>query len=336
MTLRFAKIYLSIVGAAVLAIGSAGQAQENVSGNENSDRANSENVIEVKVDSLQAEEVRKFLQEHRAVVRQSKSDLSGVVEKFRADFKNIKQEQTRTLKEIRKYKPPTVVIRKTASIKKKISRLPESSTHSERNFPDQNFFEPSNLHPKETLLSLNERQRRADIASVRLEKFLRAQNTEWGRLQREMAVEPLKSYQGKLEQFSDKIKKLMKQLKGRQGVQPTVFLDLGNSYLESQSYLNALNAKDRSKLARYASHAGTILGSHESALWVLKMALVRNPKDGETNLLLGKILSETGERDLALRRARNAERLFVKNRQPDKAVQTRSFIESLKSSSAQK
>jgi len=62
------------------------------------------------------------------------------------------------------------------------------------------------------------------------------------------------------------------------------------------------------------------------------MALVRNPNDAETNLLLGKILSEMGERDLALRRARNAEKLFVKNHQPDRAVQTLSFIESLKNS----
>lgn len=316
---------------AVFAVGPVVQAQESVSGNENRDRANTENVIEVKVDSLQAEEVRKFLQEHRSVVRQSKADLSGVVKKFRKDFKNIKLEQTRTLEEIRKYKPPTVVIRKTAPIKKKISRQPEPSTEPEKVFPERNFFEPRKSRSKEKLLNLNERQRRADIENVRREQMTRAQNSELGRLKREVEKEPLKSYQGKLTEFSDKIKKLMERLKGEEGVPRTVFLDLGNSYLESQRYLNSLPTEGRWKLTRYAPHSGTILGSHESALWVLKMALVRNPNDAETNLLLGKILSETGERDLALRRARKAEFLYVKNNQPDKANQTRSFIESLQS-----
>ena len=147
-----------------------------------------------------------------------------------------------------------------------------------------------------------------------------------------MESDPLKSYQLKLTQFSDKTRNLLEQLQGEEGVQRTVFLDLGNTYLESHRYLNSLNAQDQWKLSRYASHSGTILGSYESALWVFKMALARKPNDGETNFLLGKILSEMGERDLALRRARNAERLFVKNSQPDRAVQTRSFIEFLQNS----
>ena len=123
------------------------------------------------------------------------------------------------------------------------------------------------------------------------------------------------------------------QLQREGGIQRTVFLDLGNTHLESQRYLNSLSPNERLKLTRYASYSGTTLGSYESALWVLKMALVRNPNDAETNLLLGKILSEMGERDLALRRTRNAEKLFVIYRQPDRAVQTRSFIEVLKNAS---
>ena len=205
--------------------------------------------------------------------------------------------------------------------------------NSENIFPEKNFFKPRKPRSNEILLNLNERKRRADIETEHREKILRAQNTELGRLKAEMETDPLKSHQAKLTQFSDKIRNLLEQLQGEEGVQRAVFLDLGNTYLESYRYLNSLNAEDQWKLSRYASPSGTILGSRESALWVFKMALARKPNDGETNFLLGKILSEMGERDLALRRARNAERLFVINSQPARAVQTRSFIEFLKNSS---
>lgn len=333
LTFRLPKILVPVLVVAMLAIGSVAHAQETISGDEDRDRETPENVIVVEVDSLQAEELKKFLQEHRLVIRQSRSDHSAVLKEFREDFKKIKQEYARTLKTARQYKPPVIVLKRTVPIKKKISRLPESPPALEIFFPEQKIFEPQKRRSEEKLLNLKERQLRADIEQVRREKDLRAQNTDLGRLKVAIKKEPLKSYQDELTQFSEKIKNLLRQLQG-EGVQRTVFLDLGNTYLESQKYLNSLRAKDRLKLTSYASHSGTILGSYESALWVLKMALVRNPNDGDTNFLIGKILSGMGERDLALRRVRNAEYLFVKNSQPDKAAKTLNFIESLKNTSA--
>ena len=313
MTLRLAKKFILVLAVAVFAVGSVVQAQESI--------------IEVELGSFQIETMRKFLNEHRLIFQKSKADLSLVVKEFREDFINLKLEQTRILKVTQKYKLPVLVKRKTLPNKKQFPRRSASSSEPENIFFEQKIIEPRKPRDKEIILNLNERQRRADIETVRREKIIRAQNTELGRLKAEMESDPLKSYQLKLTQFSDKTRNLLEQLQGEEGVQRTVFLDLGNTYLESHRYLTSLNAQDQWKLSRYASHSGTILGSYESALWVFKIALARKPDDGETNFLLGKILSEMGERDLALRRARNAERLFVKNSQPDRAVQTRSFIE---------
>jgi len=309
---------MPVLATAAFAAGSVVQAQEST--------------IEVKLGSPQTEAMRKVLVEQRLLLRKSKSDLSAVVKEFREDFKNIKLEQTTTLKVKQEYKPPVFIERKTFPNKKPFPRRRVSSSDPENNFIKQKIVEPRKPRDKEILLNLNERQHRADIETARREKIIRAQNTGLGRLKAEMESDPLKSYQLKLTQFSDKTKNLLEQLQGEEGVQRTVFLDLGNTYLASHRYLNSLNVEDRWKLARYAGPSGTILGTYESALWFFKMALARKPNDGETNLLLSQILSEMGERDLALRRARNAEQLFLKNRQPDKAVQTRSLIESLQNS----
>lgn len=211
----------------------------------------------------------------------------------------------------------------------KYSLLQNSEYGIEIVFPEPKFFKPLKPRTDEKPLSLVERQRRADIESVRREKNFLAQNSPLGRLKAEMEQEPLKSYQGKLTEFSEKIKTLLAQLKGKTNVERSVFLDLGSTYLESHRFFNSLSAEDRWKLTRYAVHSGTLLGSNESALWVFKMVLTRNPNDGETNLTLGEILSEMGEWDLALRRARNAERLFVENNQPDKAVKAQSLIDGI-------
>jgi len=289
MILRFAKRFFPVLAVAVFFTGSVVQAQKNVVG--------------VKVDSLQTESMRKFLKEHRQSLRQSKTDLARVVKEFREDFKVIKREQTRSLKVTRKYKPPVLLTRKASPKKKKTPRRSQSVTDSENSFPEQRIFESRKPAGQEKLLSLNERQRRADVETARREKILLAQNTDLGRLKAEMESDPLKSYQLKLTQFSEKIKSLFKELEGEGRVPRTVFLELGNTYLESQRYLTSLNAKDRWKLSRYASQSRTILGSYESVLWVFKMALTRKPNDAEMNFLLGKILSEMGERGLALRRA---------------------------------
>lgn len=196
-------------------------------------------------------------------------------------------------------------------------------------FPEPRFFTPRKPRSNEKPLNLIERQQRAEIEKAGREKNIRDQNSELGRLKTEMAKEPLQSYQVKLTQFSDKILSLLEQLKGKKNVQRSVFLDLGNTHLESHRYLNSLSADDQWKLTRYALHSQTLLGNNESALWFFKIALSRNPNDGETNFILGEILTEKGERDLALRRARQAERLFVKNNQPENAVKAQGLIDGI-------
>lgn len=207
---------------------------------------------------------------------------------------------------------------------------------AEEIFPEKNFFEPNKPRSTETLLNINERKRRAEIKMTAHEKFLHAKTSAWGQLQMEIKQEPLKSHQEKLTRFSAKIKKLHRQLQNEKGVARTVFLELGNTYLESHKYLNSLSAEDQGKLTEHAVHSGTILGSHESALWVFRLSLFRYPNDGETHFLLGKVLSAMGKRNLALRRARNAKVLFNKHIQPDQAVKAQSFIEALKNASPEK
>jgi hypothetical protein len=319
VTLRLVKIFLPVLPVALFVFGSVAHAQENV--------------IEVEVGSLQTETMRKFLQEHRLELRKSNLDLSAIVEEVRDDFRNLKQEQKRTLQVSKKFKTPVLIKRKTFPGKKELLRQPESVL--ENFFPDKKNFESEKPGSQEKRLNLKERQRRADIEIANRAKFRRAQNTELGKLKAEIKREPLKSYQAQLTLFSEKIRNLLEQLQEEEGVQRTVFLDLGNTYFESHQFLDSLSAKDRWKLTKYADHSGIILGSHESALWVYKMALVRNPNDGETNFRAGKILSEMGEQDLALRRVRNAEVLFEQNSQPDRAVEALDFIEALKSSSSE-
>ncbi len=316
MTSRISKILLPVLSFALFSIGPIAHAQEEV--------------IEVEVGSLQTETMRKFLQEHRLELRKSNLDLSVIVKEVRDEFINLKQGQKRTLQVSKKFKTPVLIKRKTFPNKKKLLRRQEPVL--ENFFPDKKNLGAQKPRSQEKLLNLNERQLRADIKIANRKKFRRAQNTELGKLKAEIKKEPLKSYQAQLTRFSVKIRNLLEQLQEKEGVQRTVFLDLGNTYFESHQFLDSLSAKDRWKLTKYADHSGIILGSHESALWVYKMALIRNPNDGETNFLAGKILSEMGEQDLAIRRVRNAENLFEKNRRPDRAVQALGFIETLKSS----
>ncbi len=316
MTSRISKILLPVLSFALFSIGPIAHAQEEV--------------IEVEVGSLQTETMRKFLQEHRLELRKSNLDLSAIVKEVRDEFINLKQGQKRTLQVSKKFKTPVLIKRKTFPNKKKLLRRQEPVL--ENFFPDKKNLGAQKPRSQEKLLNLNERQLRADIKIANRKKFRRAQNTELGKLKAEIKKEPLKSYQAQLTRFSVKIRNLLEQLQEKEGVQRTVFLDLGNTYFESHQFLDSLSATDRWKLTKYADHSGIILGSHESALWVYKMALIRNPNDGETNFLAGKILSEMGEQDLAIRRVRNAENLFEKNRRPDRAVQALGFIETLKSS----
>ena len=123
MTLRLAKIFILVLAVVVFAVGSVVQAQEST--------------IEVKIDSLQTETMRRFLEEQRLELQKSKSKVSTVVKEFREDFKNIKREQTRTLKVTRKFKQPVFKESKTLPNKKQFPRRPASSSD-----PEVIYFEP--------------------------------------------------------------------------------------------------------------------------------------------------------------------------------------------------
>jgi hypothetical protein len=318
VTLRLAQIVLPVLVTALIVVGPVSHAQENI--------------IEVNVDFIQTESMREFLRDFRRDLQKPGSGRPGVVKEVRQNLKTIKQEHSKSVGVTKNFKKPVLVRKKNFRSSKEIVEQLESDQDLEIFFPENKIFQPQKTRSEEKPLNLRERQHRADSKNSSQGKILRTQNTSLGQLIMEMKTEPLKSHQAELTRFSEKITSLTGQLKEGGDVPRAVFIDLGNTYLESHQYLNALNPEIRLKLASYAGHSGITLGTHESALWFLKMALVRDPNDGETNFLLGKILSAMGEHDLALRRARNAEVLFVKNHQPDRAVQTLSFIESIKNS----
>jgi hypothetical protein len=319
MTLRLAKILLSAIVAGLMVVGTSAKAQENV--------------IEVDLNFIKDDSMKIFLQDFRRELQNSRSGLPSIVNEARQDFKTIKQEHTKSVGVTKNFKKPVLLRRKIFPSSKEIAPGPELYQDFGKFFPEKKIFEPQIFRTKEKLLNLNERQYQADTKFASREKLLRARNTDLGQLKIAMTAEPLKSYLKKLTRLSEKIKSLRGQLLEDEGVQRTVFLDLGNTYLESHEYLNTLSLQNRLTIASFAEHSGVALGTHESALWVYKMALVRDPNDGETNFRIGKILSDMGEQDLALRRVRSAEVLFEKNNQPERAVQTQSFIKFLESSS---
>lgn len=318
MILRHAQILLPVLVSTLFAVVPASHAEENV--------------IEVNVDFIQTESMREFLRDFRKDLQVSESGPPSVVNEVRQNLKTIKLEHSKSVGVTKSFKKPVLIRKKTFRSRKETVEQLESDQDLEIFFPEEKIFRPQNPRSKEKPLNLRERQHRADSKNFRQGKILRAQQTSLGQLKMEMKTEPLKSYHAELIRFSEKIKRLIGQLEEGEDVPRTVFLDLGNTYLESHQYLNALDPAIQLKLARYAGPSGITLGTQESALWFLKMALVRDPNDGETNFLIGKIFSAMGEQELALRRARNAEVLFVKNHQPDRAAQTLSFIESIKNS----
>jgi len=341
MTLRFSKEFLFLLLFTLMAVGASAQAQES----EKNNREQPENIIEVEVETFQSEALEIFLKEYRQTLKQSKLDISDVLKKSRNDSANIKQENSRTLKFTRQKKLPKVILKRIAPGKNKASQsVPKGTPPTNLEPPlipedflfKRNFDEPRAPKQKDQLLSLEERQRLAEIETKRRKKNLQTQQSEMGRLGAEIQQAPLKGHQAKLVQFSGRIKELLQQLRSERGEGRAAFLDLGNTYLESQRYLNSLDSEDRLKLTSYAPHSGIALGSYELALWTFKMALTQDPNDGDTNFLLGKVFSEMGNRNEALERARNAEHLFTKNREQEKATQTRSFIDSLTRSSPQK
>ncbi|GJL79123.1 MAG: hypothetical protein NPINA01_21120 [Nitrospinaceae bacterium] len=330
MTFRlFFKFIFPLV--TLLAVGPIAEAQENASGTEQEGLELAENIIEVEVETFQSNALKNFLKEYRQILQQSKSDTSGVLQKFRKDFSDLKQENARSLKITRQKKLPRVVLKRVNPNDDLLpTKNPDPAPFS-RDLLRMEKFHPPPLAPeqKDRLLSLDERQRLAKIVKKRRQETFQFRQSEIGRLKAEIDQEPLKGHQTKLAEFSARIKKWLAQIERGRGREPALFLNLGNVYLESQRYLNSLEREDRFKLTRYAPHAGIALGSYELALWTFKMSLTQNPDDGDTNLLLGKVLAEMGRPDQALERARNAEYLFSRNRESGKTAQARSFVASL-------
>ncbi len=312
-----------------MTMGTSAHAQENVS---------RENIIEVEVETFQSEALENFLQEYRLIWQQSKLGTSNVLKKTRKDFTNIKQENFQALKSISKNKLPKVVLKRIHPATDQTTQSAPKTTPPTGLGPDfifHGFLSKQNLNQrpqpkqKEEPLSLKERQRLAAIKKLRQREARHFRKSEIGQLKKEIEEGSLKEHQTKLAQFSARIKKLLKQMKSERRDNRKIFLDLGNAYLESQQYLNSLEHAERVKLTRYAPHSGITLGSYELALWTYKVALTKNPNDGDTNFLMGKVFSEMGNSDRALERVRNAENLFIKNRELERAAETRSFIDSL-------
>lgn len=336
MTFRLFQSFTFLLLALLITEASV-QAQESVPPNEEFN-ALPDNLIEVEVETFQSAALEKFLQEYRLIWQQSKFDSSNVLKKHRDDFSNLKKENFQALKSISKNRLPKVVLKRIPPPKNRTPQSVPKPTPPPSPGPDFIFhgvLSKQNLNKRPQVqiidkhLSLTERQRLAEIKKLRRNESLHFRQSEPGRLQTEIEQGPLKRHQAKLAEFSSRIKKLLKEIRNRRGDEQTVFLELGNAYLESQRFLDSLNSRDRLKLTTYASHSRITLGSYEQALWTFKMALARNPNDGDTNFLMGKIFSEIGNNNEALERAKNAEYLFAKNHKLERAAETRSFIDSL-------
>ncbi len=271
------------------------------------------------------ESMRLFLKEYKLDLQQSNIDLSDILRELREQQKKIKKEHQQTVETARRSRPPRLVKLKR---RQKQNEIAANSVDPDELLLELQIPVRSSSRIKEQPLSLEERQRLAAIENKRLEQLLREERSEKGQLKRQIEKDPLKSHQAQLLQFSDKIKDLLNKLKTERVDPRSIFLELGNVYLESERYINALNAKDRSKLIRYASYTNVTLGSHESALWAFKMALDLKPNDGKTNVLIAEINSEMGQKNRAVERAKNAERWFAKNQQREKAEKARSYAES--------
>ena len=337
MTLPFPKKLLLHLLVLLLLVGASAEAQESASQSKRIIAA-PDNLIEVEVETFQSEALENFLQDYRQVLKQSKFDISDVLEKSRKDFIDIKQENSQTLISTRQNKLPKVVLKRIHPATDQTTQSAPKATPPTSPGPDfifHGFLSKQNLNKrpqapkKDKHLSLTERQRLADIKKLRHKETLHFRLSELGRLQTEIEQGPLKGHQAKLAEFSNRIKKLLEEIRNRRGDEHTLFLELGNAYLESQRFLDSLDSQDRLKLTHYASHSRVTLGSYEQALWTFKMALTRNPNDGDTNFIMGKIFSEIGNTSEALERAKNAEYLFAKNRELERAAETRSFIDSL-------
>jgi hypothetical protein len=344
MTFRFPTAISFHLLFSLMVVTASAQAQESVSEGEGNDSPASENIIEVKVETFQSGALEKFLKTYRLIWQQSKVDVSDVLKKHRQDFSHIKYENSQALKSISKNKLPKIVLKRVHPVVHPPPKPPAKNPTSASLGPDfifHGFLSKQNLkkRPQARLkskpLSLEERQRLGDIKKLRRKDTLRFRHSEIGRLKSEIEQGSLKEHQAKLIQFSRLIKKLQRQLSRASRNNRRIFIELGDVYLESQRYLNSLDSAERVKLTRYAPHSGISLGSYELALWTYKVALNKNPEDGDTNFLMGKIFSEIGNNSEALERVRNAEHLFTKYREPDKAAETRSFIDSLLATSSQ-
>ncbi len=270
--------------------------------------------------------LQKFLRIYRKDIERSRIDISQVVKQIREEFKALKREHKDTIRNA-KNDPPALINTKGRRSKRKFERI-SSVRIASYDYPRDT--DP----PVSRLLASDGRAENIRQASIEERENKRSptfepQTPAATPLAGQMLQEPLKSHQATLKKLSDRLNSLTVKIQRDPGNARRHLLDLGNTHLESQRFLNNLNRQDRLALIRHADLSSTRVGSYEMALWALKSALVMNPNDGSTNLLISEIHQEMGNPSLALERARNAHHIFQKNRSRKKAGEAQSRIESL-------
>ena len=270
--------------------------------------------------------LQEFLKLYRKDIERSRLDISQVVKQIREEFKTLKQEHKNAIR-ISKNDPPARINTKGRRNKRKFERISSVQIASydylrDTGSPVSRLPAPDGREGKKREASIEDRENKRSPA-------LEPQPLASMPLAEQMLQEPLKSHQATLKKLSDRLKSLTVKIQRDPGNARRHLLDLGNTHLESQRFLNNLSRQDRLALMRHAAVSGTRIGSYEMALWALKSALTLNPNDGTTNLLISEIHQEMGNPTLALERARNAHHIFQKNRFREKAGEAQSRIESL-------
>lgn len=161
-------------------------------------------------------------------------------------------------------------------------------------------------------LSIKERMKRAQQEEALLNQALRELGSKEGRLRLRVQREPLKSRQKNLEEISVRIEGLKKELGDTTKGPGLLWRSLGEAYLESQHYLETLDAGERLILIRHAEISNTTLGSYELAAWALKQAVAHRPDDRELHLKLSETYEKLRDEATALMHAKYAERLTDK------------------------
>ncbi len=145
--------------------------------------------------------------------------------------------------------------------------------------------------------------------------------------------DPLKYKKIRLAMLSESIKKLKKNLINNKKNQNPILKSLGLDYLKSKKFLDSLPPVENLALLKFADLSKTILGSYETAIWAYNAILQENPLDGQTNLEIGKIYEELGNKSYAGFHFRRAEYAFTTNNQFQKAIEAKERIQELEKDS---